>query len=153
MYTPRSSQAGFRRDTKPMGAPQLRASNPSQFAAENGVARSLDYMTEHLDEPVSICTLCAIAGYSQSRYFDLFKRTTGDTPLNWFIRARMRWAGELLKASCLPVKQIASQVGYEDQFYFSRLFKSVHGVSPSEYRVQPRPMPEDTHGTPSVLTR
>jgi AraC-like DNA-binding protein len=110
--------------------------SPAQSAAATKLALSLDYMMTHLHQPISISTLCAMTGYSKSRLFDLFKKATGDTPLNWFIRARMRWAAGLLEGSGLPIKQIAWQVGYGDQFYFSRLFKSVHGISPSEYRAQ-----------------
>jgi AraC-like DNA-binding protein len=77
-----------------------------------------------------------MVGLSESRCFELFKQATGHTPLNWFIRARMRCAGELLQPSDLRIKEVAARVGYEDQFYFSRLFKAVHGLAPTEDRAQ-----------------
>lgn len=97
---------------------------------------SLDYMKQHLHEPMKIATLSAMAGFSESRFHELFKLATGYSPLNWIIRARMKCACEKLEATDLPVKQIAAQVGYGDPLYFSRLFKSVTGLSPSAYRVQ-----------------
>lgn len=115
---------------------RLNLPNPIPLAATGQLAPSLDYMMAHLNKPVRISTLSAIAGCSQSKFFELFKNVTGDSPLNWFNRARMRWAGELLESYDLPIKQIASLVGYEDPFYFSRLFKSVHGISPRDYRAQ-----------------
>ena len=102
----------------------------------NRLAVSLDYMMAHLDQPMRISSLCAQVGLSPSRFFELFKNATGDTPLNWFIRARMRRAGELLEKSDLQIKEVAGQVGYNDPFYFSRLFKVVHGMSPTAYRKQ-----------------
>jgi AraC family transcriptional regulator, arabinose operon regulatory protein len=118
------------------GVFQLSAVNPGRLEVGQRFACCFDYMMAHLDESIRISTLCAMTGYSQSRFYDLFKRVTGVTPLNWFIRARMRWAAEFLESSALPVKQIAWRVGYADEFYFSRLFKSVHGISPREYRAQ-----------------
>lgn len=109
---------------------------PVTLTTAQRLALSVDYMMAHLNEPIRISMLSTITGYSESRFFELFKNATGDTPLNWFIRARMHWAGELLKNSRQPIKRIAWQVGYADQFYFSRLFKSVHGLSPSHYRKQ-----------------
>jgi AraC-like DNA-binding protein len=100
------------------------------------LAGSFEYMRAHLNQPLRISTLCNLAGLSSSRFFELFKTATGDTPLNWFTRLRMNWASDLLVNSSWQVKQVAIQVGYEDSFYFSRVFTSVHGVSPSEYRKQ-----------------
>jgi transcriptional regulator GlxA family with amidase domain len=105
-------------------------------AVAGRLAASLEYMETYLNQPLKVTDLCAMVGLSESRYFELFKIATGTSPLNWLIRARMNRAGELLQASDLQIKQIAGQVGYEDPFYFSRLFKTVHGVSPSQYRLQ-----------------
>jgi AraC-like DNA-binding protein len=115
---------------------QQKRANPVQLEAANRLAVTIDYMLAHLDKPINISTLSAMAGYSQSSFFDLFKRMTGAAPLNWFIRARMKRAGELLEGSNLQVKEIARQIGYQDPFYFSRLFKSVHGIAPRAYRAQ-----------------
>jgi AraC-like DNA-binding protein len=46
----------------------------------------------------------------------------------------MKRARQLLETTSMNVKEIAGQLGYEDPFYFSRLFKSVSGVAPSDYR-------------------
>lgn len=118
----------------------FRATAGDKPAVAGRLALSLEYMKAHLHEPMRISTLCAMTGYSQSRFFDLFKTLTGDSPMSWFIRARMRYAAERLESSDFPIKQIAMDLGYEDQFYFSRLFKSVYGLAPSMYRAQTKPM-------------
>lgn len=110
--------------------------NPKQLAAVRRLADTLKYMVTHLTRPITISTLSAMAGLSSARFFELFKTATGDTPLNWIIQARMRIAADLLAGSELQIKEIADRVGYEDQFYFSRLFKAVYGIAPSGYRAQ-----------------
>jgi YesN/AraC family two-component response regulator len=47
----------------------------------------------------------------------------------------MHWACQLLDTTNQPVKQIAASLGYDDPFYFSRVFKAVNEASPTEYRL------------------
>lgn len=98
------------------------------------IGQSLAYMRQHLGEPVQVATLAAQANISPSHFFVLFKRQTGCAPIDYFIRLRMQEARRLLDGSTLNVKEIAARLGYDDPFYFSRVFKSVHRVSPSRYR-------------------
>jgi AraC-like DNA-binding protein len=74
---------------------------------------------------------------SASHYFALFKRCTGCAPIDCFIRLRMWRATQLLDSTGLTVKEVAEELGYEDPFYFSRVFKSVHRVAPTQYRSLP----------------
>lgn len=98
------------------------------------IERSIAYMIEHLDQPLQVSTLAAQASVSPSHYFALFKRQTGTAPIDYFIRLRMNHARELLDSTCSSVKEVAATMGYDDPFYFSRVFKSVHQVAPAEYR-------------------
>lgn len=98
------------------------------------IERSIAYMVEHLDKPLQVSTLAAQASVSPSHYFALFKRQTGTAPIDYFIRLRMNHARELLASTGSSVKEVAATMGYDDPFYFSRVFKSVHQVAPVEYR-------------------
>jgi AraC-like DNA-binding protein len=100
------------------------------------IARSIAFMSLHLDERIKITQLAERAGLSASYFWALFKQKTGSTPVNFLIRLRMHQACHLLKATDLNVKTVAAVLGYKDSFYFSRQFKSVHGVAPANY---PRP--------------
>lgn len=111
-------------------------SNRTQSKADQRVEASVRYMMQHLNQPLKVSTLSGLAGLSDSSFFALFKSVTGRSPLDFFIRARMRWAGELLVGTTLQIKEVADMLGYDDQFYFSRIFKSVHGVPPREYRAR-----------------
>jgi len=99
------------------------------------IERSIAYMLRHLNEPLQVATLAAQVNISASHFFALFKRQTGCAPIDCFIRLRMQHACRLLDETELSVKEVAATLGYDDPFYFSRIFKSVNRVAPSEYRL------------------
>jgi AraC-like DNA-binding protein len=99
------------------------------------VDRSIAYMAAHLNEPLQVSTLAALVSVSPSHFFSLFKQRTGSPPIDYFTRMRMRHASDLLHSTSASVKEVAAALGYDDPFYFSRVFKSVHNVSPSHYRM------------------
>jgi len=119
----------------PSTANSSNAGGRDASATAGKVERSIAYMMEHLHEPLQVATLAATANTSQSHFFALFKRQTGMPPICYFIRLRMRRACELLQDESIHVKEVAASLGYDDPFYFSRLFKSVNRVAPSEYRM------------------
>jgi AraC-like DNA-binding protein len=112
------------------------SSDRSQLKAAQRIEASLRYMMQHLDKPIKVSTLSAMVGLSDSSFFVLFKSATGRAPLDFFIRARMQRAGELLEGTTLQIKGVATILGYDDPFYFSRLFKLIHGIAPREYRAR-----------------
>jgi AraC-like DNA-binding protein len=99
------------------------------------IEQSIAYMLRHLYEPLQVATLAAQANISASHFFALFKRRIGCAPIDCFIRLRMQHACHLLDETMLSVKEVAATLGYDDPFYFSRIFKSVNHVAPSEYRL------------------
>jgi transcriptional regulator GlxA family with amidase domain len=109
--------------------------DPHEAEVARKIDQSILYMKEHLDRPLQASTLASRANVSLSHYFALFKRRTGATPIDYFIQLRMERACELLKQTPLAIKEIAAALGYEDPFYFSRVFKSVTTVAPREYRL------------------
>jgi AraC-like DNA-binding protein len=102
--------------------------------APRWITASVSYMVAHINEPLRVSTLMEMAGLSSSQFFTLFKRATGQAPLEFFIAVKMSRARELLSSTKLTVKEIASILGYDDQFYFSRRFKLVNGMSPKAFR-------------------
>ena len=98
------------------------------------VAEGIIYMSEHLDQPMRVGALAALANLSPAHFTVLFKEQTGCSPRDYLHLLRIHRACQLLRSSTLNVKEIASRLGYQDQFHFSRQFKAFQGVSPSEYR-------------------
>ena len=100
------------------------------------IAQTAAFMREHLAEPLRAPQLAALASFSTAYFNQAFKAQTGYTPVDYLIRLRMHQACQLLDATTLSVKVIAEQVGYADQLYFSRAFKEINGVPPTEYRAR-----------------
>jgi AraC family transcriptional regulator, arabinose operon regulatory protein len=98
------------------------------------VAEGIIYMSEHLDQPMRISALAALANLSPAHFTVLFKQQTGCSPRDYLHLLRIHRACQMLRSSTLNVKEIATRLGYQDQFHFSRQFKAFQGVSPSEYR-------------------
>jgi len=108
------------------------------------IEQCIAYMKQNLDKPLQVSTLSVLTRVSPSYFFALFKRATGHTPIDFFIHLRMRRACELLAETNLSVKEVAALLGYDDQFYFSRVFKAVNHIPPGRYRAlheQPLPAP------------
>jgi AraC-like DNA-binding protein len=103
------------------------------------IARSIAFMSQHLNERIKMTQLAEMVGLSSSYFWALFKQKTGYAPVDFLIRLRMHQACHLLNSTNLTVKTIAAALGYTDSFYFSRLFKSVHGVAPANYQRSEQP--------------
>jgi AraC family transcriptional regulator, arabinose operon regulatory protein len=98
------------------------------------VAEGIIYMSEHLDEPMRVSALAALANLSPAHFSALFKEQTGCSPRDYLHLLRIHRACQLLRSTTLNVKEIGTRLGYQDQFHFSRQFKAFQGLSPSEYR-------------------
>jgi AraC-like DNA-binding protein len=71
---------------------------------------------------------------SKYHFIKKYKALTGTTPINHFIQLKIERACHLLDVTNKGIKEIAWAVGYEDAYYFSRIFRKVMGISPSQYR-------------------
>lgn len=94
----------------------------------------VDYLIAHPSEAFDEDSLSRIADMSKSNLRKLFKEHTGKSPRDFIKDLRMTTAARQLLTSDKPISTIAYEVGYEDLNYFSRVFKSVFGISPREYR-------------------
>ncbi|MGI9221281.1 MAG: AraC family transcriptional regulator [Woeseiaceae bacterium] len=94
----------------------------------------IEFMQSHLNENLRLEDFAREAGMSVSHFSERFRRQTGQSPMAYFIHLRMRLACRLLDLSGKPVKTVASEIGYRDPYYFSRIFKKSMGISPDKYR-------------------
>ena len=74
------------------------------------------------------------AGLSRAAFARQFKTLIGEPPHTYLTRWRMGIAAQLLEETHLRMAEIASHVGYQSEFSFSRAFKAIRGVSPIHYR-------------------
>jgi transcriptional regulator GlxA family with amidase domain len=115
------------------------------------IEQCVAYMSQHLNRPLQVATLAARVSISPSHFFALFKRRIGLAPMDYFTRLRMERAGQLLESTSLSVKEVAAELGYDDPFYFSRVFKSINQLAPSDYRAAKRAADgKDWAGRPSL---
>lgn len=73
---------------------------------------------------------------SVSNFLRIFKELMGTTPQQYKIFHRIKAAENMLTSSSYSISQISQIIGFSDRLYFSRVFKKVDGISPSEYRTQ-----------------
>jgi AraC-like DNA-binding protein len=98
------------------------------------VQPTIDFMTEHCAAPLRLVDMARHAGLSAVHFSTLFRRQTGMAPVEYFIHLRIRCACRLLDTTTLTVREVGYRVGYEDPYYFSRIFRRLMGLSPRQYR-------------------
>ncbi len=91
----------------------------------------------HLFSTVSISELAALTHRSLSSFKRDFAKIYNDSPGRYIKRKRVEKAANMLKVSTEPIGDIAYQCGFGDTAYFSKTFKSVYGLSPSSFRLNP----------------
>lgn len=101
---------------------------------EDRVLATQSFMERHLDMRLRLKELAALSGQSVPYYSRLFKERTNQSPMDWFIQRKIQKACELLDQTDLTIRHIAERVGYDDPYYFSRIFKRIQGRSPAQYR-------------------
>ncbi|RNB83166.1 AraC family transcriptional regulator [Brevibacillus nitrificans] len=101
--------------------------------SKNAVKLAKAYLEEHYAEDLSIEQLARIAQVSPKYFVDLYKKTFGISAMDYLGEVRLNKAKQLMAKSPTKLRDIAHQVGYHDEFYFSRKFKKEVGVSPTVY--------------------
>jgi AraC-like DNA-binding protein len=91
-------------------------------------------MQEHVDEGLSMDEIVARVGVGYTRALGIFRQYTGLTPYQYYLQLRMHRARELLRRPGVTVKEVAVQMNFENQYYFSRLFKKKTGLTPTEWQ-------------------
>lgn len=111
----------------------------SEGSAKYGdlISKVKQYISEHYNnDQLSLQDIARQLGVSPSHMSKVFSQETGQTMTEFLTGTRIRKAMELLKTTRQKTFEIAFEVGYNDQHYFSNLFKKVTGMTPMEYRRQ-----------------
>lgn len=102
--------------------------------SERLVEKAKFLMEENVDREINLNGICDTLGVSTSHLNEVFKSYTSMTPYQYCISIKIHKAKELLKGGDMAIKEVAFRLGFDDQYYFSRLFKNKTGVSPSQWR-------------------
>jgi len=109
---------------------KINPSNDRNYTLEDVIS----HMKEHIDGQLSLDDMAGLMNVSRDYFIKLFRKKYGYSPMDYFLRMKMQKACELLMVTNMSIEDISDNLGYRDQFYFSRIFKSKIGLSPREYR-------------------
>lgn len=99
------------------------------------VKRIITYLNENYNNKISLEQIAHNMYLSPVYISKIFKEETGESPINYLIKIRLERAKDiLLSTSNGSIKSIANQVGYDDVYHFSKLFKKYYGTSPLHYK-------------------
>jgi len=98
------------------------------------VMDAYQFVEAHMDQRIGLEDIAEYLHLNASYFSRLFKKETGETFIEYVIRTKMKRAKELLDQTTLSVTAICEQLGYDNPSYFNKLFKSCHGITPTEYR-------------------
>ena len=109
--------------------------------------RLTNYMQENIGRRLSLADLSHFGRVSDSSIKSLFRRHTGVGAMTYFIRMKVATAQAYIRESNYNLTQISDLLGYESIHYFSRQFRTVVGMSPSEYARSIRAIEETEKAT------
>lgn len=108
----------------------------SRNKSEDIVEKAMAFIELNYYNPINVDLLCKHVNYSRSYFSRLFKEEVGQSIPDYINNIRIQKAKMLLKNTELNVNGVAKSVGFDDQFYFSKLFKKLTGAAPTSYKVQ-----------------
>lgn len=98
------------------------------------LGKALARMGRDFPQPLLLRDLARDASMSVNSFLRAFKAVTGDSPIEYLLKERLRHGRELLLRGGGSLAEIATACGFNDSNYFSRQFKRRYGVSPAHYR-------------------
>jgi transcriptional regulator GlxA family with amidase domain len=117
-------------------APELARQKWLAPTSDSPVYRAMQWLQDHLGETYQLAALSHAAATSERTLLRHFKNVVGMTPLDYLHGLRVERAKMLLEVSLHNMHTIATACGYVNATSFRRLFHSVTGVNPSEYRAR-----------------
>ncbi|APO70577.1 AraC family transcriptional regulator protein (plasmid) [Rhizobium gallicum] len=116
------------------GGRPIAASNRSRSLSRSHEHLAKSLLLENLDGNISISEVAKVCNLSRGYFIRAFRETTGMTPYQWLLSERVNRARELLRASNAPLAEVAIACGFADQSHFTRVFSSIAGLTPGNWR-------------------
>ncbi|MBW4082234.1 AraC family transcriptional regulator [Paenibacillus sp. S150] len=101
--------------------------------ANSALEHAKQYIEAHYTDPLTVEQLAQAAEFSPKYFIDLYKKKYGKSALEYAAELRLQQAKRMMAESGVRLRDVAHQVGYADEFYFSRKFKKMIGVPPAVY--------------------
>lgn len=104
------------------------------FTCTPEMKKILNYISENLQEEISLDTIAAFVNMNSSYFSRYFKSKTGGNFIDFLTSMRIEKAKELLAETDLSIEEISAMVGHVNKAYFTKVFKKVTGFNPGEFR-------------------
>ena len=111
--------------------------NPSGHGKDK-ISESIAFMRENIHCLYSVQDFAHEQNLSVTHYSRLFRAKTGNSPNQYFNQLKIQKSCQYLYFTDRSIKEICAELGFDDPYYFSRLFKKLMGKSPSKYKSQHR---------------
>jgi len=112
---------------------KLKQNSPNQIMSPY-IRKAIEYVHTHYNEEISIDELCDKLDINKCYFCSLFKKHTGNTFSYFLNNFRVEKSKELLATTDLSLLEIAFSVGFNNQTYYSIIFKKFTNQTPSQYR-------------------
>jgi AraC family transcriptional regulator len=96
--------------------------------------RIREFVHAAIEDELSLDQMAETVGLSRAHFWQMFRKSTGETPHHFVLRHRVERAKEMLRASEARVLDVAVACGFKTQQHFARIFRQICGTSPTEYR-------------------
>ncbi|MEO5600526.1 MAG: AraC family transcriptional regulator [Cyclobacteriaceae bacterium] len=113
---------------------RLTVLSAKKHATKDGVIQSIEFMRENIHGTITLGELAKVAGLSVSHYCALFKKKTMQSPLNLYTSMKIQRACQMLQNKNQTIKSVAYNLGFFDQYHFSKVFKQIIGTSPKTFK-------------------
>ncbi|MBB6112448.1 AraC family transcriptional regulator [Mucilaginibacter lappiensis] len=108
--------------------------NLTQMSTSNRFAYILQYIKAHLTEKLNIDALSQMAYMSKASFFRTFKHELGVSPVDYIIKERIQLAKQFMQNPYCSIADACFKAGFNNQHYFSRVFRKMVGTTPSLYK-------------------
>lgn len=108
---------------------------PSKESMENHLVTKIkEYIESHAESTIRIDDICEEFGYCKSYLSKLFRAQCGETLADYAIKVKIRKARQMIREGALNFSQISARLNFDNPQYFSRVFRRVTGMSPTEFK-------------------
>ena len=108
---------------------------PSKESMENHLMLEVKaYIEEHIEDTIRVSDICQKFDYSKSYLSKLFHEQCGETLANFTTKAKINRAKQLIRENNMNFAQISNLLSFDNPQYFSRVFKRITGMTPTEFK-------------------
>ena len=107
--------------------------NSQNYSTSLKVDKIIKYMQHNINTRLTLADLSNLVQLSSTYLTRIFKETTGYSVIKFFNKIKVDKAKELIIEGDKKIKEVSQILGFTDEFYFSRIFKKIEGISPTEF--------------------